>query len=140
MPRVNRPRKKNKNANSIVLEMAPTEILFFKFLFFQGMVHEDERKMDALTKRSTELIMVNNNAKLLTEMLDHYDQQSCGSEEKQLLYELFQSCEKMQPKLFRYDFLRRNFMLNHTINFYDWNIYRTRAVINRARLITALVL
>ena len=104
------------------------------------MVHEDERKMDALTKRSTELIMVNNNAKLLTEMLDHYDQQSCGSEEKQLLYELFQSCEKMQPKLFRYVFLRRNFMLNHTINFYDWNIYRTRAVINRARLITALVL
>ena len=70
------------------------------------MVHEDERKMDALTKRSTELIMVNNNAKLLTEMLDHYDQQSCGSEEKQLLYELFQSCEKMQPKLFRYGFFK----------------------------------
>ena len=65
------------------------------------MVHEDERKMDALTKRSTEITMVNNNAKLLTEMLDHYDNQSCGSEEKQLLYELFQSCEKMQPKLFR---------------------------------------
>merc|ERR1711881_447331 len=45
--------------------------------------------------------MVNNNAKLLGEMLDHYDKNSCGSEEKQLLYELFQSCEKMQPKLFR---------------------------------------
>lgn len=67
----------------------------------KGMVHEDERKMDALTKRSTELIMVNNNAKLLAEILDHYDQKSCGGEEKQLLYELFQSCEKMQPKLFR---------------------------------------
>ena len=65
------------------------------------MVHEDERKMDALTKRSTELTMVNNNAKLLAEILDHHDQKSCGGEEKQLLYELFQSCEKMQPKLFR---------------------------------------
>jgi ADP-ribosylation factor-binding protein GGA len=67
----------------------------------KGMVQEDERKMDVLTKRSTELTMVNNNAKLLGEMLDHYHKTSCGSEEKQLLHELFQSCEKMQPKLFR---------------------------------------
>ena len=73
----------------------------YLILLQQGMVHEDERKMDALTKRSTELTMVNNNAKLLAEILDHYDQKSCGGEEKQLLYELFQSCEKMQPKLFR---------------------------------------
>ncbi len=67
----------------------------------KGMVQEDERKMDALTKRATELTMVNNNAKLLNEMLDHFDKSSSGSEEKQLLQELFQSCEKMQPKLFR---------------------------------------
>ena len=65
------------------------------------MVHEDEKKMDVLTKRATELTMVNNNAKLLSEMLDHYDKNTCGEEEKQLLQELFQSCEKMQPKLFR---------------------------------------
>ena len=65
------------------------------------MVQEDERKMDVLTKRATELTMVNNNAKLLGEMLDHYDKNTCGSEERQLLHELFQSCEKMQPKLFR---------------------------------------
>lgn len=67
----------------------------------KGMVQEDERKMDVLTKRATELTMVNNNAKLLGEMLDHFDKGTCGSEEKQLLYELFHSCEKMQPKLFR---------------------------------------
>ena len=65
------------------------------------MVQEDERKMDVLTKRATELTMVNNNAKLLSEMLDHYDKNNCGVEEKQLLEELFQSCEKMQPKLFK---------------------------------------
>lgn len=65
------------------------------------MVHEDEKKMDVLTKRATELTMVNNNAKLLSEMMDHYDKNTCGEEEKQLLQELFQSCEKMQPKLFR---------------------------------------
>ena len=58
--------------------------------------------MDALTRRATELTMVNNNSKLLHEMLDHYDQSSCGREEHELLKELFQSCEKMQPKLFRF--------------------------------------
>lgn len=67
----------------------------------KGMVQEDERKMDAMTKRATELTMVTNNAKLLSEMLDHYDKSSCGSEEKELLQELFQSCEKITPKLFR---------------------------------------
>lgn len=67
----------------------------------KGMVKEDERKMDALTKRHTELIMVNNNSKLLNEMLDHYDKGSSGVEEEELLKELFNSCEKMQPKLFR---------------------------------------
>jgi hypothetical protein len=40
------------------------------------MVQEDERKMDALTRRATELTMVNNNSKLLHEMLDHYDKVS----------------------------------------------------------------
>lgn len=67
----------------------------------KGLVKEDERKMDALTRRATELTMVNNNSKLLHEMLDHYAKDSCGKEERQLLKELFQSCEKMQPKLFR---------------------------------------
>ena len=65
------------------------------------MVQEDERKLDVLTKRHTELTMVNNNSKLLNEMLDHYDKTSCGAPELDLLKELFQSCEKMQPKLFR---------------------------------------
>ena len=65
------------------------------------MVQEDERKLDAMTKRHTELTMVNNNSKLLNEMLDHYDKASCGAPELDLLKELFESCEKMQPKLFR---------------------------------------
>ena len=45
------------------------------------MVKEDERKMDALTHRHTELVTVNNNSHLLAE--------------------LFNSCVKMQPKLVR---------------------------------------
>ena len=65
------------------------------------MVQEDERKLDAMSKRHTELTMVNNNSKLLNEMLDHYDKASCGAPELDLLRELYESCEKMQPKLFR---------------------------------------
>ena len=34
----------------------------------KGMVKEDEKRMDALTKRSTELVMVNNNAKVGSEL------------------------------------------------------------------------
>ena len=33
------------------------------FQIIKGMVQEDERKMDALTRRATELTMVNNNSK-----------------------------------------------------------------------------
>jgi hypothetical protein len=44
------------------------------------MVQEDERKMDALSRRATELTMVNNNSKLLHEMLDHYDKVSNSDE------------------------------------------------------------
>ena len=65
------------------------------------MVQEDERKLDLMSKRHTELTMVNNNSKLLNEMLDHYDKASCGTPELDLLKELCDSCKKMQPKLFR---------------------------------------
>eukprot|EP00095_Tigriopus_kingsejongensis_P004766 maker-scaffold77_size404793-snap-gene-0.17 protein:Tk04766 transcript:maker-scaffold77_size404793-snap-gene-0.17-mRNA-1 annotation:"adp-ribosylation factor-binding protein gga3-like isoform x2" len=67
----------------------------------KGMVKEDERKMDLLTRRSTELIMVNNNSKLLNEMLDHFDRAKATAQELELLQDLQESCEKMQPKLFR---------------------------------------
>jgi len=45
--------------------------------------------------------MATNNSKLLNEILDHYDKDSCGSEELELLRELFQACEKVRPKLCR---------------------------------------
>ena len=54
----------------------------------KGMVQEDERKLDLMSKRHTELTMVNNNSKLLNEMLDHYDKASCGTPELDLLKEL----------------------------------------------------
>ena len=49
------------------------------------MVQEDERKLDAMSRRHTELTMVKNNSKLLTEMMDHFDRKSGGAEEAELL-------------------------------------------------------
>ena len=57
--------------------------------------------MDALTRRHTELVTVNNNSRLLAELLDHYDAASSGQQEAELVTELFNSCVKMQPKLVR---------------------------------------
>ncbi len=57
--------------------------------------------MDLLSRRSTELVTACNNAKLLGEMLDHFNSATSGQEEKELLKELFDACEKMQPKLLR---------------------------------------
>ena len=37
-------------------------------------------------------------------MLDHYGGDNSGNE-RELLDELFSSCEKMQPKLFRYEYV-----------------------------------
>ena len=68
------------------------------------MVQEDERKMDVLTKRATELTMVNNNAKLLSEMLDHYDKNNCGVEEKQLLEETTPMLPLTEPMVRLSDF------------------------------------
>ncbi len=62
---------------------------------------EDERRFDNLSRRSTELTTANNNARLLNEMLDHYDRASSGQEEVELLKELYEACEKMQPKIYR---------------------------------------
>ena len=39
----------------------------------KGMVKEDERKMDALTQRHTELVTVKNNSRFLAYLLDHYN-------------------------------------------------------------------
>ena len=63
------------------------------------MVKEDERKMDLWTRRITELVTVNNNSRLLAELLDHYDAASSGPEEAELVTKLFNSFVQIQLKL-----------------------------------------
>ncbi|PFX15732.1 ADP-ribosylation factor-binding protein GGA1 [Stylophora pistillata] len=64
------------------------------------MVRQDEMKMERLVKRNTEMETCCNNIKLLTEMLNHYSPSS-PAQDKELMKELYDSCDKMRPQLFR---------------------------------------
>ncbi|PRD32730.1 UNVERIFIED_CONTAM: Gga1 [Trichonephila clavipes] len=85
----------------------------------KNMVREADKKMELMAKRSTELETVHNNASVLEDMLNHYRPGETSEEEKDLmknfnvclifinsenlsrLQELFESCERLRPKLFR---------------------------------------
>ncbi|XP_071987578.1 ADP-ribosylation factor-binding protein GGA1 isoform X2 [Engystomops pustulosus] len=65
------------------------------------MVQEDQKRMEKISKRVNAIEEVNNNVKLLSDMLSAFrsGQWSEGSED--LMKELYQRCEKMRPTLFR---------------------------------------
>ncbi|GFY50130.1 ADP-ribosylation factor-binding protein GGA1 [Trichonephila inaurata madagascariensis] len=67
----------------------------------KNMVREADKKMELMAKRSTELETVHNNASVLEDMLNHYRPGETSEEEKDLMKELFESCERLRPKLFR---------------------------------------
>ncbi|XP_063797529.1 ADP-ribosylation factor-binding protein GGA1 [Pseudophryne corroboree] len=65
------------------------------------MVQEDQKRMEKISRRVNAIDEVNNNVKLLSDMLCTYrtGQSSEGSED--LMKELYQRCERMRPTLFR---------------------------------------
>lgn len=48
-----------------------------------------------------ELESVHNNVKLLSEMLDSYNQDETSAEDLELMKELHQACERLKPMLLR---------------------------------------
>ncbi|XP_033631001.1 ADP-ribosylation factor-binding protein GGA1-like [Asterias rubens] len=67
----------------------------------KNMVKEDEKKTEKVSRRMNELESCNNNVKLLTEMMEHYQPGVTSEQEMELMKELYISCEKMRPNLFR---------------------------------------
>ncbi|XP_022080335.1 ADP-ribosylation factor-binding protein GGA1-like [Acanthaster planci] len=67
----------------------------------KNMVKEDEKKTEKLSRRMNELESCNNNVKLLTEMMEHYQPGVTSEQEMELMKELYIACEKMRPNLFR---------------------------------------
>lgn len=67
----------------------------------KGMVKKDEEKMEKQSKRIVLMQEVTSNVRLLTEMLDNYNVAESNTEERELMADLGQACEKMRPGLYR---------------------------------------
>ncbi|KAM8946182.1 ADP-ribosylation factor-binding protein GGA3 [Pelodytes ibericus] len=67
----------------------------------KSMVKEDEVRMQRVSKRVHTLEEVNNNVKLLQEMLIHYSKEESSEGDKELMKELFERCETKRLTLFK---------------------------------------
>ncbi|XP_063165450.1 ADP-ribosylation factor-binding protein GGA1 [Candoia aspera] len=65
------------------------------------MVQEDQKRMEKISKRVHAIEEVNNNVKLLTEMVTNYSSGEMTESSEDLMKELYQRCERMRPMLFR---------------------------------------
>lgn len=64
-------------------------------------LRQDEARIQKVTKRLHTLEEVNNNVKLLHEMLLHYSQEYSSEADKELMKELFDRCENKRRTLFK---------------------------------------
>ncbi|KAM4021863.1 ADP-ribosylation factor-binding protein GGA1 [Anomaloglossus baeobatrachus] len=65
------------------------------------MVQEDQKRMEKISKRVHAIEEVNNNVKLLSDMLGAFRTGQCSEGSDDLMKELYHRCEKMRPTLFR---------------------------------------
>ncbi|XP_010140668.1 PREDICTED: ADP-ribosylation factor-binding protein GGA1 isoform X2 [Buceros rhinoceros silvestris] len=65
------------------------------------MVQEDQKRMEKISKRVNTIEEVNNNVRLLTEMVTNYSKGETTESNEDLMKELYQRCERMRPMLFR---------------------------------------
>nr|XP_009936084.1 PREDICTED: ADP-ribosylation factor-binding protein GGA1 isoform X2 [Opisthocomus hoazin] len=65
------------------------------------MVQEDQKRMEKISKRVNAIEEVNNNVKLLTEMVTNHSRGETTESNEDLMKELYQRCERMRPMLFR---------------------------------------
>uniref|UniRef100_H2YQA2 VHS domain-containing protein n=1 Tax=Ciona savignyi TaxID=51511 RepID=H2YQA2_CIOSA len=67
----------------------------------KNVVKEDEARMEKMRKRNETLEEVTNNVRLLNEMLSHFNPDVTAISDMQMMKELYDSCQKMRPTLFR---------------------------------------
>jgi len=67
----------------------------------KSMVKKDEEKMEKQSKRVVMMAEVASNVRLLNEMLDIYNSKESNTEERELMSDLGQACEKLRPNLYR---------------------------------------
>lgn len=75
---------------------------FLLFLFtFVFTFLQDDKRAELVSKRVIELEAVHNNIRLLNEMLDSYRPGYSSTDELDLIKELYQSCERLRPNVYR---------------------------------------
>lgn len=67
----------------------------------KNMVKQDAERMEKISKRTSELETVNNNVKLLNEMLSVYHNANTAQSDREIMKELYDNLEKARPNLFR---------------------------------------
>ncbi|KAJ8264069.1 hypothetical protein GJAV_G00144740 [Gymnothorax javanicus] len=67
----------------------------------KNMVKEDEARMQKVTKRMNTLEEVNNNVKLLNEMLTHFNRDESSEADRELIKELYDRCDKLRRTVFK---------------------------------------
>ncbi|GAB6025879.1 hypothetical protein CHUAL_011854 [Chamberlinius hualienensis] len=67
----------------------------------KSMVKEDERRLERVALRLSELETVKNTVRVLTEMLSTYRSGSTSSDDVEVMKEIYQTCERLQPNMFR---------------------------------------
>ena len=65
------------------------------------MIQDEKRLQEQNSQRSMELESVHNNAKLLSEMLDSYDPVRSSTEDVELMKEIYEACERLEPTVRR---------------------------------------
>uniref|UniRef100_A0A8B9V2H2 Golgi associated, gamma adaptin ear containing, ARF binding protein 3 n=1 Tax=Anas zonorhyncha TaxID=75864 RepID=A0A8B9V2H2_9AVES len=87
-------------------QMMPAVVMLWTFtgkLTFHVSVYtlKDEARIQKVTKRMHTLEEVNNNVKLLNEMLVHYSKEESSEADRELMKELYERCETKRRTLFK---------------------------------------
>ncbi|KAJ8920074.1 hypothetical protein NQ315_011728 [Exocentrus adspersus] len=89
---------KSKILQKLLQSKDPEDIQAANWLI-KSMVKEDDKRAELKSKRISELESVQNNVRLLNEMLDSYKPGLSSSSELDLIKELYQNCERLRPTI-----------------------------------------
>ncbi|XP_044261949.1 ADP-ribosylation factor-binding protein GGA3 [Tribolium madens] len=92
--------EKSKILQKLLQSKDPEDIQAANWLI-KSMVKEDDKRAELKSRRVSELESVQNNVRLLNEMLDSYKPGISSADELDLIKELHQSCERLRQNLMK---------------------------------------
>ncbi|XP_014331622.1 ADP-ribosylation factor-binding protein GGA3 [Xiphophorus maculatus] len=92
--------KKSKRLAELLKSKKPEDLQEANRLI-KNMVKEDEVRSQRATKQKSTLEAVSNSVKLLSEMLAHFSPEDSTEEDKELIKELYNDCDKLRQTVFK---------------------------------------